>query len=151
MNKWIKLLLFILICQGAGIFGSIFTAPSIGEWYVDLNKPFFTPPSWMFGPVWISLYTLMGISLYLVWDKRDKISISLFSIQLGLNAIWSLLFFGLQNPLYGLAGIIPLWFAILLTIIKFYRIDKKAGLILIPYILWVTVATALNYYILILN
>jgi benzodiazapine receptor len=93
----------------------------------------------------------MGISLYLVWDKKDKFSISIFGVQLVLNALWSLLFFGLQNPFYALVEIIILWFAILIMIIKFYKINKRAGLILLPYILWVSIATALNYYVWILN
>jgi len=151
MNKWVKLIIAILFCQLAGVFGSIFTSSSIRTWYVELQKPFFTPPNWIFGPVWITLYTLMGIALYLVWDKKDRVSISIFGFQLILNALWSLLFFGMQNPLYGLVEIIILWFAILITIVRFYKIDKKAGLILLPYILWVSIATALNYYIWILN
>lgn len=151
MNKWIKLIIAILVCQSAGVFGSLFTSPSIGTWYAELEKPFFTPPNWAFGPVWITLFTLMGISLYLVWNKRDKVSISIFGVQLFLNALWSLLFFGLQNPFYGLVEIVILWFVILLTIVKFYKIDKRAGIILIPYILWVSVAAALNYYIWVLN
>lgn len=151
MNKWIKLIIAILICQLAGVFGSIFTSPSIGTWYVELEKPFFTPPNWLFGPVWITLFTLMGISLYLVWDKKDKFAISIFGIQFVLNALWSLLFFGLQNPFYGLIEIIVLWFAILITIVRFYKIDKRAGIILFPYILWVSIAAALNYYIWVLN
>ena len=151
MNKWIKLIIAVLICQLAGVFGSLFTSPSIGTWYAQLEKPFFTPPNWVFGPVWITLFTLMGISLYLVWNKKDKVSISIFGVQLVLNALWSLLFFGLQNPFYALVEIIILWFAILITIVKFYKIDKRAGLILLPYILWVSIATALNYYVWILN
>jgi benzodiazapine receptor len=151
MNKWVKLIAFIMVCQGSGIFGSLFTVSAIGTWYAGLEKPLFTPPNWVFGPVWITLYTLMGISLYLVWDKRDKLALALFSAQLVLNALWSFLFFGLQNPLYGLVEIIPLWLLILFTIVKFYMIDKKAGLILVPYIIWVTIATALNYYIFLLN
>ena len=153
MNKWVKLIASILICQIAGIIGSIFTAPSITSWYADLQKPAFSPPNWVFGPVWITLYTLMGISLYLVWNKKKnvKIPLTLFSIQLILNSIWSIIFFGLQNPFYALIEIIILWIMILLTIISFYKISKKASFLLLPYIIWVTVATFLNYYILILN
>jgi benzodiazapine receptor len=146
----------IIICQLAGVVGSIFTISAIPTWYASLNKPWFTPPNWLFGPVWLTLYTLMGISLYLVWSKgfkkkKAKIALGIFAIQLGLNALWSFLFFGLQSPLLGLAGIIPLWIFIALSIWAFYRVDKKAACILIPYIMWVTVATALNYYVLILN
>ena len=156
MNRWVKLVVAILVCQLAGVVGSIFTTPSIATWYATLQKPFFSPPNWLFAPVWITLFILMGISLYLVWDKglKDKgvkISISVFAVQLFLNALWSFLFFGLQNPLYGLIEIIILWVAILITIFEFYKVDKKAALLLLPYILWVSIATVLNYYIFVLN
>ncbi|MBN2202722.1 MAG: tryptophan-rich sensory protein [Candidatus Aenigmarchaeota archaeon] len=151
MNKWIKLFMFIFLCQMAGIIGSVFTTSSITTWYATLEKPWFTPPNFVFGPVWITLYTLMGISLYLVWDKKDKLSISFFSAQLLINTLWSILFFGLKSPLYGLISIIPMWILILLTIVKFYMIDKRAGVILIPYIVWVTIATLLNYFVWVLN
>jgi tryptophan-rich sensory protein len=153
MNKWVKLIASILICQIAGVIGSVFTTLSITTWYADLQKPGFSPPNWVFGPVWITLYTLMGISLYLVWNKKKniKIPLTLFFIQLILNSIWSIIFFGLQNPFYALIEIIILWIMILLTIISFYKVSKKAGLLLLPYIIWVSVATILNYYIWILN
>ena len=156
MNKWIRLIIAILVCQLAGVVGSIFTAPSIATWYSKLQKPFFSPPNWVFAPVWITLFTLIGISLYLIWnkglkDKLVKVSISVFAVQLILNVLWSFLFFGLQNPFYGLIEIIMLWIAILITILKFYKVDKRAGLLLLPYILWVSIATVLNYYIFVLN
>ena len=152
MNKWIKLIACIIICQLAGIIGSVFTTPSIATWYEQIQKPDIRPPNWVFGPVWITLYTLMGISLYWILDKKNtKIPLTFFSIQLILNAIWSILFFGLQNPFYALIEIIILWIMILLTIISFYKVSKKTGLILLPYIIWVTAATILNYYIWILN
>jgi len=156
MNKWVKLIIAILICQLAGVIGSVFSTPSIETWYATLQKPFFSPPNWVFGPVWITLYTLMGISLYFVWNKdlknrEVKISISIFAVQLALNILWSFLFFRLQNPFYGLIEIIILWVVILITILKFYKVDKRAGLILLPYIFWVSIATALNYYVWILN
>jgi benzodiazapine receptor len=149
-----KLILSIVICQIAGVLGSIFTSPNIQGWYVGLNKPWFTPPNWLFGPVWISLYTLIGISLYLVWQKgllKDRMALGIFVVQLGLNALWSFLFFGLRSPLLGLVGIIPLWIFIALNIWAFWRIEKKAGYMLVPYICWVSIATALNYYVLVLN
>lgn len=156
MNKWIKLVISILFCQLAGIIGSVFTYPSIPTWYASLNKPWFTPPNWLFGPVWITLYTLMGISLYWIWQKgpsNDNVRSALlvFFGQLVINSIWSIVFFGLQSPFYGLILIVMMWLLILLTIYKFYKIDKKSGLILVPYILWVTIATFLNYYVWILN
>lgn len=152
MNKWIKLIACILICQMAGVIGSIFTTPSISTWYEQIQKPDIRPPNWAFGPVWITLYTLMGISLYWVLNEKNvRIPVIFFSIQLVLNAIWSIIFFGLQNPFYAFIEIIILWIAILLTIISFYKVSRKAGLILLPYIIWVTIATILNYYIWILN
>jgi tryptophan-rich sensory protein len=156
MNKWVRLVIAVLICQSAGFIGSLFTTPSIATWYDKLQKPFFSPPNWVFAPVWLTLYTLMGISLYLVWNKdlknkAVKTSILVFAVQLVLNVSWSFLFFGLQNPFYGLMGIVILWIAILVTIFKFYKVDRRAGIILLPYILWVSIATALNYYVFILN
>ena len=154
--KWIRLIISIIICQLAGVVGSVFTAPSIPTWYATLQKPFFTPPSWVFAPVWITLFTLMGISLYLVWERgmenrNVRVAVYVFGLQLVLNAAWSFLFFGLQNPFLAFAEILVLWISIMASIILFYRISKRAGLILIPYIVWVTVATALNYSVWILN
>ena len=151
-----KLILSILICQAAGMLGSFFTVPAIASWYITLSKPWFTPPNWLFGPVWLSLYTLMGLALYLVWirgfkEKGSKIALAVFGIQLCLNAAWSFLFFGLQSPLFGLAGIIPLWAFIALNIWVFYKVDKRAGYLLVPYLAWVSIATALNYYVWVLN
>jgi benzodiazapine receptor len=151
-----KLILSIAVCQLAGVMGSIFTMPAIPGWYATLNKPWFTPPGWLFGPVWISLYTLMGIALYLVWargfrEKKSRMALGIFAVQLGLNAAWSFLFFGLQSPFLGLMGIIPLWILIALNIWAFRRIDRRAGYLLVPYIVWVSIAAALNYYVWVLN
>lgn len=156
MKKWIKFIAAIFICQIAGIIGSIFTTSSIPTWYAQLNKPWFTPPNWLFGPVWITLYTLMGISLYIIWNKnleikKIKIPLILFFVQLTLNALWSLIFFGLESKFYGFIEIIILWVSIALTIFSFSKISKKAALLLIPYIVWVSIATFLNYYVWILN
>lgn len=151
-----RLILSVFICEGAGLVGSIVTFPSISTWYSSLAKPGFTPPSWVFGPVWITLYALMGISLYLMWDKglfnkEHRLPLSLFAGQLILNALWSFLFFGLQNSLIALIEILVLWVSILATIISFYKISKPASIVLIPYIVWVTIATFLNYYVWVLN
>jgi len=151
-----KLVISIIICQLAGVIGSVFTTSAISEWYTTLQKPFFTPPNWLFAPVWLTLYTLMGISLYLIWNKglknkRVKNSLYLFGLQLVLNAVWSILFFGLRSPLLGLIEIVFLWVFIVLTILKFYKISRTAGLLLIPYIVWVSIALLLNFYIWILN
>lgn len=159
MNKKImkagKLIGAIFLCHLAGLFGSLFTAPAVSSWYADLVRPAFSPPNWVFAPVWLTLYTLMGISLYLVIEARakklKKLALSVFGIQLFLNAVWSYLFFGLQSPLFGLIDIIALWFMIILTIILFYKISKPASYLLIPYILWVSLAAILNYFIWVLN
>jgi benzodiazapine receptor len=152
----VKLVAAVLVCQFAGIIGSVFTTPNIATWYASISKPDFTPPSWVFAPVWTTLFLLMGISLYLVWGrglgKKDvKLAVSVFGIQLVLNIVWSVLFFGLQNPFLAFAEIVLLWIAILVTIVLFYRISEKAGLLLVPYILWVSFATFLNYSIWMLN
>lgn len=144
-----KLILSIGICLGVGVLGSIFTISSIPTWYATLNKPFFSPPNWVFGPVWTILYILMGISLYLVWIKRRIPAV--FWTQLLLNAIWSIIFFGMKNPLLAFVEIIILWLAIFLTIKSFYKINRLAGNLLIPYLLWVSFASILNLAIVILN
>lgn len=146
----------ILLCQFAGLIGSVFTASSLENWYLFLEKPAFNPPAWVFFPAWVTLYTLMGISLYLVWvkglqEQEVKKGMFIFGIQLGLNALWSILFFGLKSPYYAFVEIVLLWFAILLTILKFRKISKTASYLLFPYILWVSFAMLLNYYIWILN
>lgn len=155
-SKIFKLVISILVCQGAGIVGSIFTSPAISTWYITLQKPSFNPPNWIFAPVWTLLFLLMGISLYLIWskgleDKKIKTAVFVFGIQLVLNIFWSFLFFGLQSPLYAFIEIVILWLAILLTIISFHKISKIAAYLLLPYILWVSFAAVLNFSILILN
>lgn len=144
-----RAVLCIAVCEAAGVLGALFTAPAIATWYATLRKPGFTPPNWLFGPVWIALYALMGIAAYLVWrrgvgDVRVKWGLALFVVQLVLNAAWSPAFFGLRSTLGGLLVILPLWFAICATIVLFWRVSKAAGLLLVPYIAWVTYATALN-------
>lgn len=155
-SKIIKLVISILVCQGAGAIGSLFTTPAISTWYATIQKPSFNPPNWIFAPVWTLLFLLMGISLYLIWsrgfrDKETKIALVIFSTQLLLNILWSILFFGLQSPLYAFIEIIILWMAILLTIISFYKISKTAAYLLLPYIAWVSFASVLNFSILIIN
>lgn len=151
-----KLVFSIILINIIGSIGAIFTTPSIPSWYATINKPSFTPPNWLFAPAWTLLFTLMGISLFIIWEKglktkESKIAISVFGVQLFFNVIWSILFFGLRSPSYAFAEILVLWIVILLNIILFYRISKKAGLLLIPYICWVSFATLLNYYVWILN
>ncbi|MDD1677452.1 MAG: tryptophan-rich sensory protein [Methanomicrobiales archaeon] len=150
-----RLAISIGLCFIPAVAGWLFTAPAIGSWYRTLNKPWFTPPDWVFGPVWTVLYLLMGICLYRIWmhenHKDLRLPVALFSIQLTLNALWSFLFFGLRAPILGLFGIILLWFTILATIVAIYPVDRKAAYDLIPYILWVTLAAALNFAVYVLN
>ena len=151
-----KLLISIVACQCAGLIGSLATVTAIPTWYATLDKPSFTPPNWLFAPAWITLYLLMGISAFIVWrkglDSRPiQVALMVFLAQLILNALWSVVFFGLQSPLYGVVVIIALWIAILFTILNFYKISTAAAIILLPYILWVSFATVLNISIWILN
>lgn len=151
-----KLILSLIICQLAGFIGSIFTSPSISIWYNFLDKPSFTPPNWVFSPVWIILFVLMGISLYLIWEKSlrhpgVKSALLWFAVQLGLNMLWSIIFFGLKAPLFAFVEIIFLWIAILVTLINFLKVSKLAGALLVPYLLWVSFASVLNFSIWSLN
>lgn len=151
-----KLAISILVCQLAGFLGSFFTRPSIETWYATLKKPPFTPPNWLFAPVWITLYALMGVSLFLVWreglnHKKVRAALGIFVLQLALNTVWSMVFFGLRSPFAGLIEIAVLWIAVVATILYFFRISRTAGLLLIPYILWVSFAVVLNFYISKLN
>jgi translocator protein len=152
----IKLLLAIFICQAAGLIGTFFTVSSIQNWYILLNQPSFSPPNYLFGPVWITLYTLIGISFYLIWikgvrRKEVKKALTLFLVHLLFNASWSIVFFGMHQILLALINIIILWIFIAVLVVRFSKIDKRAGLLLLPYLAWVSFATALNYSIWLLN
>lgn len=143
-------LIFVVICELAGIVGSVFTTPSISTWYAGLARPALNPPNWVFGPVWTTLFALMGIAAYLVWRqdlkrRNIKIALGVFVFQLLLNVLWSILFFGLHNPGAAFIEIIFLWLAILATIILFARISRPAAWLLVPYILWVSFASYLNF------
>jgi len=145
----------MVICELAGVAGSFFTFPSIKGWYANLAKPPLTPPNWVFGPAWTALYALMGAAAYFVYrdgkgEDRKK-ALTLFAAQLILNSIWSVLFFGLKSPEYGFACIVFLWLLIAATASRFYRISKSAGLLMLPYLAWVTFASYLNYGVLLLN
>lgn len=154
--NYLKILISILVCQSAGLVGSVFTTKSISSWYKFVNKPSFNPPNWIFGPVWITLYTLMGVSLYMVYSKgmerKDvRLAVIIFLIHLVLNAFWSILFFGLKNPGLAFAEILILLVFIIVIFFLFYRIEKTAAYILIPYLLWVSFASILNFSIWRLN
>lgn len=179
MKDFAKLIISILICELAGAVGSIFTTPAIKNWYYFLNKPGFSPPSWLFAPVWTILFLLMGISLYLAWSKdfnsnvsaneaqkkvwnpvsaklwlgswREENAALIFVLQLVLNILWSVIFFGLKSPGLAFVEILMLWFAILYTIVNFYRVSKISAYLLIPYIVWVSFAAILNFFVWRLN
>jgi tryptophan-rich sensory protein len=149
-NIW-KLIISIIICELAGIIGSLFTMPSIPTWYAGLGKPALNPPAWVFGPVWTTLFVLMGIALWLVWINRSadkkakKTAIVIFFIQLALNTLWSIIFFGWHSPGWSFVDLVFLWLAILTTIILFAKVFKPAAWLLVPYILWVSFAGYLNF------
>lgn len=154
MNKIWKFVISILVSLSAGAIGGIFTTSAIPTWYAALQKPVFNPPNWLFGPAWTVLYILMGIALYLVWTsvkENKKVAYIVFFVQLALNALWSIIFFGAHELGWAFFEIVVLWLAILGTIIVFYRLVKPAAYLLIPYILWVTFAAILNFAIWRLN
>lgn len=156
MKKLVKLVVSIVVCQLAGIIGSIFTLSSVNSWYFELNKPLLNPPGWVFGPVWITLYFLMGISLFIIWNKEiipsvKKNAVIIFLVQLVLNALWSVVFFGMHQILLSVIVIIALWLLIFITIILFGKISKTASLLLFPYLIWVSFASYLNVSIYLLN
>ena len=144
----VGLVVSIVICFAAAGLGSLATTPNLPDWYADLAKPSWNPPSWIFGPVWTVLYLMMAVAAWLVWRQggfaRQRLPLSLFVVQLGLNTLWSVLFFGMQNPGAAVIDILLLWTAILLTLIAFWQRSRWAGTLLIPYLVWVSFATALN-------
>ena len=150
MNKYIKIAIALLVCLAVGYSASTVTRPSVETWYPTLVKPIFNPPNWIFMPMWTLLYILMAVAAGLVWDKIKeqneavKKALLFFIIQLTLNAIWSYLFFGLKNPLLALIEIALLWLMIYETYLKFIKINKTAGYLLIPYMAWVAFAAVLN-------
>mgnify|MGYP002396862355 CR=1 FL=1 len=153
MKSFMFLILSILLPLGAGFIGSYFTTPSIQSWYLYINKPPFNPPNWVFGPVWTVLYILMGISFYLYSksEEKTKKGYIFYFIQLVLNTLWSILFFGLQNPLLGLIEIVILLVFIILTAREFRIANKTSALLLLPYLAWVSFASILNLSIFLLN
>jgi benzodiazapine receptor len=152
----IKLIICLALTFSAAFVGSIFTRDAVTDWYATLSKPSFTPPDWLFGPVWTILYLLMAISAFIVWQKglantAVKIALILYLIQLILNALWSVIFFGLKLPLPAFIETLLLWSAIVFTILAFARVSMLSALLLIPYILWVSFAAVLNFFIWFLN
>lgn len=147
MKNITKLVLSIVIVFAAAAVGSLFTFNEIPNWYASLNTTPLTPPNWVFGPVWTILYILMAIALYLVWTNKQLSSAALtaFFVQLFLNSLWSIIFFGQHSLFWAFIEIIVLWLAIIYTIVKFYDINKTAAYLMVPYVFWVTFAGALNF------
>jgi translocator protein len=151
-----KLIISILVVFMAGSIGTLATISELTTWYTALIKPTWTPPNWAFGPIWSTLYVLMGIALFLVWrqglERKDvKYAILIFAVQIVLNVLWSVVFFGMHSIFGGFILILILWIAIFANIIAFYVISKPAGLLLIPYLIWVSIASYLNYSVYLLN
>jgi translocator protein len=147
-KKLSLLLTSLLIPQAVGILAGLATSSSVRTWYVQLTKPSFNPPAWLFMPAWTLLYFLMGLALYLVWTSQNenkKQALHIFAIQLAFNFLWSFLFFFLRLPLFAFIELVILWLLIWLNIFKFYCIKTDAGLLLIPYLLWTTFAGVLNF------
>jgi tryptophan-rich sensory protein len=142
MKKWLSLGLTIAVCQGAGLLGTIFTIEAIPSWYAGLTKPWFTPPNWLFGPMWVTLYSLMAIA---VWRIKEKKLRRIFWLHLLVNAIWTPIFFGAKNLGVAMGVIAVLWIMIVGLIKLFWKEDKTAGWLLVPYFLWVSLASALNF------
>jgi len=143
--KWLSLILWLGLCLFAGFIGSFFTP---GEWYLGMQKSTLTPPDIVFPIVWNTLFILMGIAAWRVWGKREQgvsFALFLFVVQLGLNILWSYLFFGIHRPDLALVEIIILLLAILFTVIAFFKADKVAGILMLPYLAWVSFAIYLNY------
>jgi len=152
----VKILISVTVCMVIGFLSGTSTVTSIDSWYSTLNKPFFNPPNWIFAPVWTILYIMMGVAFALVWHKgaglvTQKSALIFFVVQFILNALWSIVFFGMQNPILGLVVIVSLLVLLVITFRKFKAIDQLAGSLLIPYIAWVAFATLLNLSIVMLN
>ena len=156
MNNLVKLVISVAIPVSVGAISGFFTVSEVGGWYQTINKPSWNPPGWIFGPVWITLYIMMGIALYMVW-KTDadpglkKTAIVIFAIQLMLNFFWSFIFFNQHQVGWALVEILGMWIFILLTIFAFAKVNNNAAWLLVPYISWVSFASILNYAIWKLN
>lgn len=147
---------WILLCELVGITGVFFTTPAIPTWYATLVKPAFSPPNWLFGPVWTTLYALMGIAVYRIWrlgTKRKGVreALTWFFVNLTLNAIWSPIFFGAQQIAAAFVVISAIWVTIIILIVRYHKLDTVSAYLLVPYLLWVSFATVLNYNLWLLN
>jgi translocator protein len=147
MPNYLKLIISLALPQLMGGLGAFFTLSAVRDWYLTINRPSWNPPSWLFGPVWTTLYVLMGIACYLIWKSESpqkKQLLMLYFVQLGLNGLWSPAFFGAQSPLLGLLVIVPLWISILACIVQFRKVSAWSSGLMVPYLIWVSFATVLN-------
>ena len=149
MNNILKFIIAVAVPLAVGGLSGLATASGVATWYPTLTKPSFNPPAWVFGPTWTVLYVMMGVAAFLVWregfgTEGVKVALTVFAVQLALNGLWSILFFGLQAPGWALVEIIALWFAITATAVLFWRVAPSAGMLLLPYLAWVSFATVLN-------
>jgi benzodiazapine receptor len=157
MNKVTRILIVVVTCLAVGYFSGMITREAITTWYPTLVKPSFNPPNWVFAPIWTLLYAMMGVAAGIIWNQMEtdrtivKKALQFFAIQLALNAVWSYLFFGLKNPMLALLEIALLWLMIYETYLKFVKINKIAGYLLLPYLAWVSFASVLNASIFWLN
>jgi translocator protein len=151
-NHWLALIVLLILCFAVAVVGGWATAPNIPNWYAGLAKPPWTPPGWIFGPVWSVLYLTMALAAWLVWRRGNPVApMTLFSIQLAFNAAWSWLFFGLHSPGAAFIDVLLLWIAIATTTVVFWRRSTLAGVLFVPYLIWVSFAAALNFAIWRLN
>jgi len=153
-SHWSKLFTSFIISYLAGFVGSLCMSASSLAWYATLSKPSFAPPAWVFGPVWVVLYALIGIALFRVWtshDARSKGAMRLFGLNIALNALWPLLFFGMRSPGLGYVEIVVLWVSLAVLVIDTWKFDRVASVLLIPYLLWITIASILNFFVWFIN
>jgi translocator protein len=151
-NHWLALIVLVIVCFTVAGTGGLATAPSIPDWYTGLAKPSWTPPSWVFGPVWSVLYLSTAVAAWLVWRRGNAlVPMTLFGIQLVFNAAWSWLFFGLHSPGAAFIDIVLLWISITATTALFWRRSTLAGILFVPYLIWVSFAAVLNFAIWRLN
>jgi translocator protein len=152
MNKWLVLAGFIALCLAVGGLAGFATSQSIVDWYPTLNKPSWTPPRWLFGPAWTVLYVMMAVAAWLVWLKPEpKRALLFWVVQLALNFGWSFLFFGARSVSLGLICVVAMWLAIAATIFVFAKSSRMAAFLMVPYLAWVSFATALNAAIWMMN
>lgn len=156
MGKYIRFVAAVILCELVGLAATPITIKAIPTWYAALEKPFFSPPNWVFGPVWTTLYFLMGVAIFTIWEKGIKkkqvrAAVNIFTVQLLFNFLWSLIFFGLKSPIIAFVDIAALLVALVVTIKRFYKISPLASYLLIPYLLWVSFASLLNLAVAVLN